>query len=489
MKMLIYGIDGGDLEIMKTFDMPFVHQFLEENENVDLTVDLYNRGWVEILTGKEGKHTRGFYKSPVLDGSHRCATKFSMKELEGDSEIVPLWKLAEQKGHKYCIMNVPTTTPVPKTTNGIVIGSAGGGLNKIEGIPEILVSDEKTRKYLEDQGYIVDIRIPNEDIEETEELFRQLKKMEDVRTDCFVDICKEEEVEFGFLANRGTTIAEYLARSEIESYAALKEMSEFMPAGGEKSWVHEHLEEHFLALDNNIRKLYEELKPDHFIITADHNMVPHKYRANIDCFLRENGWLVEKSSSSLLKTVKRVAHKFVPGKSIGKMTSKLPPTMRDSLKTYDWRKSVAFGSTFVSGIFINDNDRFSGPVKKSKEIDRWIDLICAEFNTQDDAKKMGIIAYAYRKQHEGAKFSRNLPDICFSGAEGVFFDAGCPELFQKNKHYGPIPKKVENIVTNPFTGDKGMNPICLMTGSTSSLVEPNDKLDLTLVYKLVDRVL
>ena len=44
MKILVYGIDGGDLEIMKTFDMPFFKQFLDENTNVDLTVDLHNRG-------------------------------------------------------------------------------------------------------------------------------------------------------------------------------------------------------------------------------------------------------------------------------------------------------------------------------------------------------------------------------------------------------------------------------------------------------------
>ena len=50
-----------------------------------------------------------------------------MKELDNDSDIVPLWKLAEQKGVRYCIMNVPTTTPVPEVKNGIVVGSLGGG--------------------------------------------------------------------------------------------------------------------------------------------------------------------------------------------------------------------------------------------------------------------------------------------------------------------------------------------------------------------------
>ena len=134
MKLLIIGIDGGDLEIMKSFKMPFMHEYIRSNHSLTLTEDLFNRGWVEILTGEEGKNTGGFYMSPVLDGSHRFSTSFSMKQLENKPGITPLWKLAEKKGANYCIMNVPTTTPVPKTTNGIVIGSAGGGLNKIEGI-------------------------------------------------------------------------------------------------------------------------------------------------------------------------------------------------------------------------------------------------------------------------------------------------------------------------------------------------------------------
>jgi len=489
MKILIYGIDGGDLEIMKAFNMPFLHQFLEDNINVNLTVDLYNRGWVEILTGKYGKDTRGFYMSPSLDGSHRCTTNFSMKELDDNPEIIPLWKLAEQKGVKYCIMNVPTTTPVPLTNNGIVVGSAGGGLNKISGIPDILVSDENTRKFLEDKNYIVDIRIPNDEVKTTDELFSNLKNMEDIRTDCFIELCKDEAIEFGFLANRGTTIVEYLARSEIESYANMNKNKESMFSNGEKRWIFDHLEQHFISLDNNIKRLFEELRPDHFIITADHNMVPHKYRANANKFLIEKKWMVKKRRSVLLKTFKHLAHRIISGKSIGKITTKLSPSIRDSLNIYDWKKTVAFGSTFVSGIFINDAERFGGPLKKKKDIDSLIDEICKTFNEREDAIKMGISAKPYRSINEGAKFSKNLPDIIFSGSEGVYFDLTCEGVFEKNRHYGSIPKNIAEVTTNPFTGDKGLNPICLMTKDTEKLVKSDDNKDLTLIYNLVDRIL
>jgi predicted AlkP superfamily phosphohydrolase/phosphomutase len=490
MKMLIYGIDGGDLEIMKTFDMPFVHQFLEDNTNVDLTVDLYNRGWVEILTGKEGKDTRGFYMSPVLDGSHRCATKFSMKELENDPDVVPLWKLAEQKGVKYCIMNVPTTTPVPKTKNGIVVGSAGGGLNKISGIPEMLVSDEKTRKFLEEKNYIVDIRIPNEDIEKTEELFRKLMKMEDIRTDCFVELCKDEEIEFGFLANRGTTIVQYLARSEIESYTALKEMSEFMPVGGEKSWAHESLEEHYTALDENIRKLYNELQPDHFIITADHNTVPAKYKASVTPFLLEQGYLQKKSSgrASAINGFKSLIKKYGVSKQIGAVTKRLTPVMHDALREYDWDKSVAFGSAYIAGIFINDKERFGGSVS-DVDAPELILEICESFNSLDEKRRKGMVAKPFRSKIEECKYIDFFPDIILEGAEGVFFYNSGPDIVWSNPKFRSIPKDLQDVKEAAFTGDKGKHPICLISKSLSEIVNSIEERNLTLIYKLADKIL
>jgi len=490
MKMLIYGIDGGDLEIMKTFNMPFVHKFLKENVSVDLTEDLFNRGWVEILTGKEGKDTRGFYMSPVLDGSHRCATKFSMKDLENDPDIVPLWKLAEQKGVKYCIMNVPTTTPVPKTTNGIVIGSAGGGLNKIEGIPEMLVSDEKTRKFLEDKNYVVDIRIPNRDISDTEELFRQLKKMEDVRTDCFIEMCQKEDVEFGLLANRGTTIAQYLARSEIESYAALKEMSEFMLEGGQKSWVHNHLEEHYAALDNNIRCLYEELQPDHFVITADHNTVPHKYRASVTPFLLKHGYLRKKNigKGSVIVKIKSMLKILGLGGKIGKVTKKLSPGMRDALKEYDWSKSVAFGSKYISGIYINDQRRFNGPVAE-KDVDSLVGEICVTFNALSNSERRDMIATPYRSANLDGKFSDALPDIMLSCSEGIFFYNSGNRIVWENPEYGPIPKDLQKVVHAAFTGDKGCNPVCLMDCQAAAYLSEHEPKNLTTVYNLAHQIL
>lgn len=490
MKLLIIGIDGGDLEIMKSFKMPFMHEYIRSNHSLTLTEDLFNRGWVEILTGEEGKNTGGFYMSPVLDGSHRFSTSFSMKQLENKPGITPLWKLAEKKGANYCIMNVPTTTPVPKTTNGIVIGSAGGGLNKIEGIPTNLVSDEETRKFLENKGYVVDIRIPNDEIEDTVDLFDKLREMEDLRTECFIDICKTRACDFGFLANRGTTIAQYMARSEIDSHRALETMNEFMPKGGEKSWAHKLLEEHYMALDENIRKMHDELKPEYLIITADHNTVPHKYRASVTPFLLEQGYLKSKGTGarSTISNLKKILQKVGLSSKIGKVTKKLSPQMRDILKTYDWRKSEAFGSEYVNGIYINDQERFGGPISKDS-INPLVDKICDDFNSLSEDSRKGMIAIPYRRNVTDGRFVDSLPDITFQGSEGIFFLNDGKSLTWENPNYGPIPEKVGEVNHAAFSGDKGRNPICVMSQSAYQKCSDNDSSNLTLIYKLAERIL
>lgn len=488
MKVLIYGIDGGDLEIMKTFEMPFVHKFIEENSNIKLTEDLFNRGWVEILTGKEGKDTRSFYMSPVLDGSHRFSTKFAMKELENDPEVVPLWKLAERKGVKYCIMNVPTTTPVPKTVNGIVIGSLGGGLNKIDGIA--LVSDKKTRRFLEEKNYIVDIRIPNDDIAETEELFRQLNEMEIIRTDCFIELCKKNNTEFGFLGNRGTTIVQYLSRSTIESYATLKRMRRILESCCEESWLYQLLEDHYKVLDDCTRRLYEELKPEHFIITADHNTVPHKYRASVAPFLLKYGWLQINKIKYVLNKIKTLIMKTGIRSQVAKMAHKVSPPVRDSLQEYDWNKSVAFGSSYIAGIYINDKPRFGGPVDSEAKRKKIITEICHKFNDRPSEEQCGMTAVSYRGLHKDGKFSDSLPDIIFEGSEGIYFDKIGEKVVWPNRNYGSIPKDLAiSDVNAPFTGDKGKNPICLISKQTEMFVHESDRRNLTLVYKIADRIL
>lgn len=478
MELLVFGIDGGDLEIMKAFDMPFFHGLLEKNTSIDLDEDLFNRGWVEILTGKEGKDTRGFYMAPKLDGSHMFSSSFKMKDLEENPDVKPLWNVLEDLDIPYCIMNVPTTTPVPKVKNGIVIGSAGGGLNKVYGIPKILVSDDKTRKYLEVNNYIVDIRIPNSDMESTEVLFEKLIEMEYVRTKCFIDICKNNNSEFGFLVDRATTIVQYLARNEIEKYAT--------GSGTIEKWMYEALEKHYAELDENIKNLVTKLNPKNIIITADHNTVPHVYRASVAPFLRENNWLIKDKKFSLLKHVKSLVRKFGLSTYASRVKNSLSTLSAINLTGYDMKNSIAFGSNYIAGIYINDEARFSGPIT-NEMINKTVDEICAKFNLLSEEHRVSMIAVPYRSKKINSLYNKYLPDIIFERSEGVHFDDDGEKLIWKNDNYElNVPKQLINVKHAAFSGDKGKKPLLIISENLKEF-EDTDKNNLTLVYKIVDR--
>lgn len=485
MKLLIYGLDGGDLEIMRIFknSMPFFTNFLNDNESIHLNEDLLNRGWAEILTGVEGKDNKGFYMAPKLDGTHQFSTSFKMQDLKNDPDIVPLWKLVDDRNINFCIMNVPTTTPAPKVKNGIVVGSAGGGLNKIVGIPEILVSDEKTRKFLEAKNYIVDIRIPNDEIETTVELFEKLNLKETTRTSAFVELCKSNDTQFGFLVNRGNTIVEYLARNEIERYKNTPKEKIT-----EEDWMFKLLENHFSELDKQIQTLFEQLQPEHFIITADHNIIPSKYWANINPFLIENQYLALNKAEGGLKTIKTIIKKIL-GNNLSNLAKKTSPELINRFSPYSWDKSLAFGSTYIPGIFINDKERFNGPVNSIKKQDKLIKEICIKFNSLPNEKRIGMKAVPYRVNHLNGKYSDYLPDIKLEGSEGIFFDERGSSLIWENKNFRKVTNKLNEVNHAAFSGDKGPNPICVMSNKTIEFIEENDKLNLTLIYKLADRIL
>jgi hypothetical protein len=70
----------------------------------------------------------------------------------------------------------------------------------------------------------------------------------------------------------------------------------------------------------------------------------------------------------------------------------------------------------------------------------------------------------------------------------VFFDESVSSLAAQNPHYGPVPEVMSAVRHAAFTGDKGENPVCLMSKKTSLHVMDDDPRDLSLIYRLVERL-
>ena len=80
----------------------------------------------------------------------------------------------------------------------------------------------------------------------------------------------------------------------------------------------------------------------------------------------------------------------------------------------------------------------------------------------------------------------HLPDIILDKPD-EFHCVGHGDFIRPNPNYGPIPELSE-VKEDMFTGQKGRNPLFVCNQSLAKLVETEDKMDLTLVYKLSKRV-
>ena len=155
MKMLIIGIDGGDPKIFRRFDMPFLQNLSEQGTYIPVTQHPLERGWASMLTGKRPVETLGLFMKPVMNSRPELTFKYTLADMLDNPNVKPLWRMAEEKGYRVGFMNVPTTFPAPNV-DGFFVSGAGGGLNKVEGIPEAMCYPPELKKTLEDKSYIVD---------------------------------------------------------------------------------------------------------------------------------------------------------------------------------------------------------------------------------------------------------------------------------------------------------------------------------------------
>lgn len=481
MKQLIIGIDGGDQDIFSQVPMPYLQRLFKDSYTLKLTEDLLSRGWAEILSGKQARDTKAFYMRPKLNGTHDFTFSFSLKDLLSNPEVVPIWEIPTRYNKKVGMMNVPTTFPA-QPVEGFFVSGAGGGFNKVEGIPEDLCYPKSLAKELEKLGYVIDIRLGTAGIKDIQQLFDKVNEMQEKQVEAFIRLCKQKQPDFGFIATRATTVIQYLAMSELQSYLAYRrgEITE-QEAIRHSIWF-KNFEKHYALLDNLLKRLIEELNPEHFILTSDHGAVPYKYQVNFNNFLQGYGYqskklLIRPSLKSLINSFRsfRSLVNFIRGKKVFK-----------PVYEKQWGETKAFTSWYGNRIFINDSRRFCGPVKED-EIDQVVAQICDDFNQNQEAKKYQMEAKPYRKLYPDAKYNDYLPDIKIHCPTTIFAIRDEAHFIRQNKNYAPLPN-LNRVQGGMHSGQKGEHPLFCCDHRTANMIQDQDAKDLTLVYKLTERI-
>lgn len=478
MELLILGIDGGSQNVIDRMDMPFLKSLLKSGRSKVLTEDLHSRGWAEMLTGMHGTATGAYYMHPKLDGTYGFHTSFNTGSLTGIDDVTPLWKLLSDRGKNIGFMNVPTTGPAPQV-NGYVVAGGGGGLDKVDGVPPSLCYPKDLPARLAELDYIVDLRLTSSDVRSLPELIDRLDTIVQRRASSFNALARDYAVEVGFACFRASTTLGYLAMHEIEK----------MPVGGgdprglnpTQTLVHRH----FRQLDDAIAKVFETNAPRRWLVTSDHGHALYTHTVNADPLLERHGFLKSNvGGKSVKSSIRGLLRRGVPRSLKRKYRSKLPDRVQRSLALpFDPARSEAFGAFYVPGIFVNDDERFGGPVPTDERMAVAQKIVTA-VNGDEEAKRYQIRAEIPPPDQREARFGHKLPDVMLRKPDALFFTGRGP-FVAPNPNNGPLPRDLGEAV-DMHSGQKGRHPLFTVDAASAETFGLPEADDLTAVYHMVD---
>lgn len=493
MKVLIVGIDGGDSRIIKGMDMPFLQKLANEGSERVLREDLYSRGWSEIISGCQAPDAKNMYMWPKLDGSHDFSFSYNTEDLKTNPGVVPMWDMVAEMGYTMGIMNVPTTAPACPV-NGFMVSGGGGGLDSaISGIPEALVYPKELKTDLDNEKYILDLRLGPSGIEDWDTFMDQLDSILEMRASSFLKCVERKPVDVGFVCFRVTTDIQYLAMTEIEAILAHRSMPEVAGRNSheeaEYSDIQQRIINHYKLLDKQIERIFKKLEPEHFVVTSDHGASSYKFDVCIDSLLEEHGYLVSKSGHTDIRgLVRKFIHNYIPRNLIKSVKEKTPQKIVRMVFRFDPKKTRAFGYTYMNGVYINDSKRFNGPVSDQHELDRLVDEIIEIINKDERSRPVALEARAYRRHYFDSPFYDYLPDIQILHNGECFFRLG-NSFISRNKKYAPISKDLSKIRGDMNSGQKSPYPLFIVDHKTAKQISDINTNDLRLVFQTVKTIL
>ncbi len=478
MKALMIGMDGVQEETFQRGWTPYISSLISQGEQLRLKEDLLSRGWDEILTGQHAITTGALYDRAALNGTHEWNTKFKVNDIPGLGKTVkPLWQVLNERGYRVGIMNVPTTSPAP-AVDGFFVSGGGGGAAVTQGAQADHCHPKEIIPVLNDIGYISDERpqslFGEKKLSRPKEVFSCLEKMVEKRTEAFIKLAKDYEIDFGFIVYRSSVMAEIFCLPEWHRHLAnTKDINQELLDAVKHFYQH---------LDEQVRILNDFFSSPELLIVSDHATTVTRWHININTFLRENGF--QKSSSrkqglfKFVATLKQWAPVSLRAK-LGKI-SKIRKAYI-GVKPFDSKSSAAFCMVmgdWVPGVFINDEERFGGPVP-SIDIHELSEKIVLAFNSNPECIKHGMSAWV--KKDGKTASSRHFPDITFNIQDGYLI-SNVFQAFVTEFILPVVEPDIASLVRGPSLCAKAHIPLAIILNNKWKVEVATEKQDLRLIY-------
>lgn len=355
------------------------------------------------------------------------------------------------------------------------------------GLSSNVAKPDSARLALEAEGYVTDIRGPAQ-FGTLPVFLDTLESALITQAESFLHLVADFDPHVGFACFRLSVELQYLAMVEIQK------IQELATDGREPDTpVRRRIAQHFAEVDTTVQRLFERVAPRRWALVSDHGIAPFTHEASIDPFLRQNGR--QSQSSPHVDYARRVSQAVArrARRRLGR-----PPTPRGwgpfaPLKQDSTR---AFGNFFDSGnfagVFVNDRERFGGPVTSQHESELLVSDICETLNSDREWQSYGVSAEPFRAAHRGTRFEHRLPDIRLTKPDSMFFSGKVLGTLapgasvRANSHYREMTADLSGR-WYPHTGVKGRHPLLITDIDTAARREATDPSDLRLVYELFTR--
>ena len=487
MKMLIVGMDGAS---RGTFDRgwtPFISEVLEAGHDLNLSTDLYSRGWLELATGEHAIRTGAAYDKPVFAQPYALSESFQFDEIEDlPQKVIPIWSAVEKLGFKFGLMNLPTTFPAP-ALNGFCVAGGGGGGPVTESPTSEHCWPRSLHSILIEEGYIVDQRLQQLTLghkcDSVDAVLKKMAKKNLLRTKSFIRCASERRIDVGWIVYKTSSVlAENFVQQDLYRASAGEVCNEN---------VLKAAEQYYAEFDEQVRQLKQAFPDASLLFVSDHGMVRRTHTVNPNIFLKKYGWYVESPRNQLSARVIAAAKKLVPFKlkMLLKGRQRLKELVSSSI-AFSPAATQAFCKTkgdWRYGIYINDT-RFGGPVKQADR-DRVAGGIIADINGSDLAKAHEITAY--RAEQISQFVSEKpawFPDILLKLPDGYLIsDQGAEFVTEYDAPENLDP--LQAILRGEITSIKSTSPIATFVPSASRPSAPgasaSDSGYLTDCYKFI----
>jgi predicted AlkP superfamily phosphohydrolase/phosphomutase len=472
MKLLVLGIDGGDIDIINAMDMPFTQKLISERTSIKIREDLWSRGWSEIASGLHGVDTGAFYAKPKLDGTSNFTQSYNYDDYKKNPNCILIWEKLNMMGYKVGFINMPTTIPVPKV-DGFFISGAGSGFSPSSRVPEVACYPKEIAYDLLKVDYIWEQRFNVSGIRDFDLFIERCIKTVIQRTELFIKLSKKFEVDVGFIMHREFSTLTNLFANLIQPAVSSK---------GSNKRAQIRLSHFYRVLDDFINVAINELDPNHIVIVSDHSVSDYEHSMNLNDFLCKNDFLINQKRPNSKRSLKSRAQQYVMEKIRRKIIPGYRPKIQEwQIEKIDFDKTTAFSNNYIPGIYLND-ERFLNKVS-SAERDHLVNNIIEMFNKTEEAKNYNLMARPY-KEFYSERFAYNLlPDIWIDIPDTIF-----PEqkgaFIQRNPYY----VSYEDLSLAPrdlLTGIKGRKALCCIEKEFGSALDLTSTYDLTVTYQLI----